>query len=65
MTELEKHCTMCDKKGHTYIDCPTVSFTSLFQCAMGVEPMFGPSSKETLDGLSEIEKQKYDIEESP
>ena len=56
---LIKHCITCRKDGHTYLECPEVNFFSVFCGAVGVEPIIGPSLKDTSEGIARINSKDF------
>jgi hypothetical protein len=58
VSEIERYCVTCKGSGHTYMECPRVSFTSLFCGAMGVPDLLGPPREQTIAELQKIEDEQ-------
>jgi len=55
---LSKECITCGKQGHTYLECPEVSFSSLFCGCLEIEPILGTSLVETRVGIEKLNLQR-------
>lgn len=55
---MAKYCITCHENGHTYLECPRVSFGALVAGAFGVPTLFGQTPEEALRELQQIETER-------
>ena len=55
--KVDKYCVTCKGSGHTYTECPRVSFGSLLCGAFGVPDLLGPPRELTITELQKIEDE--------
>lgn len=55
---ITKHCISCREDGHTYLECPRVSFGALMCGAFGIPVLFGQTPEEAAAELAKIARAK-------
>ena len=58
MSEITKFCITCEREGHTYLECPELSFGDILCSAFGIANIpEGKTAQEARDSVSEFISQ--------